>query len=129
MRSFRYMMLNCFVVWVALAAIVGGTTFFIDPAVGQDASIHQAVGHLDQAYNLLYLAGGAVTLSGMLAINVRAEIAGLSLLGAALVINSIAIIVIHGGAGVSGGSTVGALGIACIFRLEELWRAVQKAVE
>ena len=77
---------------LAVLSVIAALAFFADPTARERSAVGQAVHPLDDAWNVMYLAGGLLVALGILAVRPRFELAGISLLSAAIVINGLAVV-------------------------------------
>lgn len=110
---------------IAFAAMFSAVVYLIDPSpVGKSALGHVAQ-ELLPVWEVLYAAGGLMILAGLIGRSLRLEVAGLSLLIAAISIQAFAIIDFAGTQGIVSAATFAALAAACVGRgwvLIDLWR-------
>jgi hypothetical protein len=115
-----YVYANVFEFWLGLGAALAGVTFFVNPESLSNSSVGEQAGILAVAWSALYMLGGLGVCVGMLGClrpwGVRVELAGLSLLTAAVLINAVSIVAYRGWAGSGAVVTYTSLAIASILR-------------
>lgn len=107
---------------IALAAIVTAVSYFANPALLADAAVGDQAGPLAIAWSALYGAAGVAIFYGLIRPALRFELAGLSLLAAAALVNAVAIYVLRGPSGLGSILTYLALVPACGMRGFLVWR-------
>lgn len=95
----NYLLGNAFELWIAIAAVIGALTYFIDRDALQASSIGQEAGALAVAWNISYLIGAAGILAGLVKPDLRIESAGLSLFAAAVPVHALTILLSRGASG------------------------------
>lgn len=94
-RSFRrgYFLGNAFEAWAALAALLAGVAFIIEPGSVQNSTVAQQAGLLAIVWGLLYGVGGLVVLIGLWLPSPRVELSGLCMFGSAAAIDGLSLLV------------------------------------
>jgi hypothetical protein len=109
---------------IAFVGVVSFIAWLIEPAAIENTSVGHTARQLLPAWECLYAAGGVSILIGLFAGSIRVEIAGLSALTSALLVNALAIVDFAGIQGITTAATFGCLGAACIGRIVFLIRAL-----
>lgn len=117
-RHYRraYLIGNGYEFLIACSAVLSGIVFFLDRGALENSSIAQEAGAAAYVWAGLYLLGGLATAYGMLRPSVRFELAGLSLLTSAIMINACAIAISRGATGYATALTLFAFAAASLGR-------------
>lgn len=122
----RNALINVFELWVALAGIVSGIYYFVDPNSLQRNSVANQIGnHWAEVWSWLYFCSGVMVAYGLLRPSPRVEVAGLSILGSTTAVNAVAITAVFGTRGVATIATLATLTVASWVRAILVYRAVQ----
>lgn len=122
-RSFRsqYALANAFELLLALLAIISAVAFFVSPSV-QRSAVGVALHPFDQVWNAGYGLAGLLIVVGLTTPRPRLELAGLSLLAAAVAINAAAVVSVAGARGLTAVLSYVAIVAACAARAREILR-------
>lgn len=91
----RYLYTHAYGAMLASLTIIAALAFFADPSALERSAIGQAFHPYDYGWNVLYLLGGIGMLVGLADLRPRIELAGISLLAAAITINMLALLSIR----------------------------------
>lgn len=122
-KHLSYFLQNSFAAAIGLAVLVGSVIFFFWPQYLAASALGKAVGPLDDVWNMLYFAGGSLTLVGISLISPRLEVGGKMMLGIAFIIQGSAQWAIFGWRAVPGAVVLYAIAAACAARIFVLVRA------
>ena len=122
-----YLQAHAFELLIAVLAAVSALAFFLDPGALARSPIGRAVHPFDTAWNVLYLAGSALVVAGLVRPSYRLEVAGLVMLSSAIAAGTVAVVAIRGAAGVSSITIYVAAAAACLVRVRVI-RHVERAI-
>lgn len=91
----RYVLRSPFEAALAVVGVLGGIAYLISPAVFAQASVGISLGSLLPVWTAMFAIGSLAVLVGLVALNPRLELAGLSLFSAALLVEAVAIFDVH----------------------------------
>lgn len=123
-----YLEAHAFELLIAVLAAVSALAFFLDPGALARSPIGRTVHPFDTAWNVLYLAGSALVVAGLVRPSYRLEVAGLLMLSSAIATGAVAVIAVRGVAGASSITIYVAAAAACLVRVRVI-QAVERAVE
>lgn len=94
-RSFRrgYFLGNAYEAWAAMAAVLAGVAFLIEPDSVQSSTVARQAGALTLLWGLLYAGGGLMVLIGLWLPSPRVELAGLCMFSSAAAIDGVSLLV------------------------------------
>lgn len=109
----RNAIVNVFELWVGMAGILSGVSFFYSPASLDHNSVAVTIGYTAAAcWITSYLISGILIWHGLLRPSPKWEIVGLWMLGSATAANSIAILYVFDARGVASAAMLAALTLA-----------------
>lgn len=89
----NYVLANLFEAMLSLAAIASGISTITRPEdVVDGTALERQLGYLAIAWGVLYLLGGVAVLVGLVRVDVRIEVAGLSVLAGVITANALALV-------------------------------------
>ena len=118
---------NCHAFCLGIAAMLGGTAAILHPVSHRSTALGQVLGSAAPLWNVLYVAGGMAVVFGLARPSLRTELAGLALLGAALVDNAVSLIVVHGWVGFTSATIYVAWAAASFRRARVVWQWAWRA--
>lgn len=100
-RSFRrgHFLGNAFEAWAALAAVLTGLVFLLEPQALSTSAVASA-GALAVLWGVLYAGGGLLVLVGLWVPSARFELAGLALFSSSAMVDAVALALTRGPAGI-----------------------------
>lgn len=114
----HYVFAHAFEFFIAVASIISGITYLIDPALLASVSLgKQLPESLVTLWQLLYLAGGIMVAYGIAWLSPRTEVAGLIFFASAISINAIAISTVVGARGAAAIASYVGFALACGARI------------
>lgn len=114
---------NSFEAWIAVAAVLTSARFFLDPTARlEDTPVGVAFAPWDTVWSVLYLLGGLGILLGLWLGRGDLEVAGLMFLSGALVIQSIATVMLLGRTAIVGITLYVSVILACQARAWLIYR-------
>lgn len=94
-RSFRrgYFLGNAYEAWAAMAALLAGVAFLLEPGSASSSTVARQAGALAIVWGLLYAGGGLTVLLGLWLPSPRVELAGLCMFSSAAAIDGLTLLV------------------------------------
>lgn len=96
-----YLLQNIFEFFLAAASVLTAITYVINPEALATSSVGIVAPPFDWAWVALFAFGGSAVVRGLWTYNVRTEMFGLVLLATGAVIQSLTVLIVYGGSGVS----------------------------
>lgn len=118
---------HVFELLLAALGVLAALGFFFEPGELAHTAIGQAAHPFDYAWNVLYAAGGALVVAGLVRPSYRLEVAGLVMFGAAVIGAGVALVAYRGHNGLASFAIYLATGGACFVRIYVI-RAVEAAL-
>lgn len=127
-RSLRktYALANIFELLIGILTVLAGLTLIVQPEVLEGSSLGRFAGELVWAWNMTYLAGGLLVVSGILGLSIRLEISGLALIATASATYGIAVASVFGTEGTIAIASNAAVVIACVIRVYSVLRVIRR---